>query len=101
VKQDILLTEGEQDHLFNVDWMYRTMHELVCAHSSRHAFSPHGKEESSTARLAIQPSPAEKSCAGSLNFILECRRLAPELSGCLLLALLRTAPKSANRSLSE
>ena len=24
VKQDILLTEGEQDHLFNVDWIYRS-----------------------------------------------------------------------------
>ena len=23
VKQDILLTEGEQDHLFDVDWLYR------------------------------------------------------------------------------
>jgi pimeloyl-ACP methyl ester carboxylesterase len=33
VKQDILLTEGEQDHLFNVDWLYRIMHELVCARS--------------------------------------------------------------------
>ena len=28
VKQDILLTEGEQDHLFNVDWIYRAMREL-------------------------------------------------------------------------
>jgi pimeloyl-ACP methyl ester carboxylesterase len=33
VKQDILLTEGEQDHLFNVDWLYRAMRELVCARS--------------------------------------------------------------------
>ena len=33
VKQDILLTEGEQDHLFTVDWLYRAMHELVCARS--------------------------------------------------------------------
>jgi pimeloyl-ACP methyl ester carboxylesterase len=33
VKQDILLTEGEQDHLFNVDWIYRAMRELVCARS--------------------------------------------------------------------
>jgi pimeloyl-ACP methyl ester carboxylesterase len=33
VKQDILLTEGEQDHLFHVDWLYRTMRELVCARS--------------------------------------------------------------------
>jgi hypothetical protein len=33
VRQDILLTEGEQDHLFNVEWLYRTMRELVCARS--------------------------------------------------------------------
>ena len=33
VKQDILLTEGEQDHLFDVDWIYRAMRELVCARS--------------------------------------------------------------------
>jgi hypothetical protein len=33
VKLDILLTEGEQDHLFDVDWLYRTMRELVCARS--------------------------------------------------------------------
>jgi hypothetical protein len=33
VKQDILLTEGEQDHLFDVNWLYRAMRELVCARS--------------------------------------------------------------------
>jgi hypothetical protein len=33
VRQDILLTEGEQDHLFNIDWLYRAMPELVCARS--------------------------------------------------------------------
>jgi pimeloyl-ACP methyl ester carboxylesterase len=33
VKQDVLVTEGEDDHLFNVDWIYRTMRELVCARS--------------------------------------------------------------------
>jgi len=33
VKQDVLLTEGEQDHLFDVDWVHRAMRELVCAHS--------------------------------------------------------------------
>jgi pimeloyl-ACP methyl ester carboxylesterase len=33
VKQDVLLTEGEQDHLFDVDWIYREMRELVCARS--------------------------------------------------------------------
>jgi pimeloyl-ACP methyl ester carboxylesterase len=31
VKQDVLLTEGEDDHLFNVGWVYRIMDELVCA----------------------------------------------------------------------
>ena len=33
VKQDILLTEGEQDHLFDIGWVHRTMRELVCARS--------------------------------------------------------------------
>jgi hypothetical protein len=33
VKQDILLTEAEQDHLFNPGWIHRTMRELVCARS--------------------------------------------------------------------
>jgi hypothetical protein len=33
VKQDILLTEGEQDHLFDIDWIHRAMRELVCARS--------------------------------------------------------------------
>jgi pimeloyl-ACP methyl ester carboxylesterase len=33
VKQDVLVTEGEDDHLFNVDWLYRIMRELVCARS--------------------------------------------------------------------
>ena len=33
LKQDVLLTEGEQDHLFDVEWLYRTMRELVCARS--------------------------------------------------------------------
>ncbi|KGT75977.1 hypothetical protein MA20_29470 [Bradyrhizobium japonicum] len=33
VKQDVLLTEGEQDHLFDVGWVHRTMRELVCAQS--------------------------------------------------------------------
>jgi hypothetical protein len=33
VKQDILLTEGERDHLFDVDWLYQAMRELVSAHS--------------------------------------------------------------------
>jgi len=33
VKQDILVTEGEQDHLFNTGWMHRVIRELVCARS--------------------------------------------------------------------
>ena len=33
VRQDILLTEAEQDHLFNPGWISRAMRELVCAHS--------------------------------------------------------------------
>jgi pimeloyl-ACP methyl ester carboxylesterase len=33
VKQDVLLTEGEDDHLFHTEWLYRTMDELVCARS--------------------------------------------------------------------
>jgi len=33
VTQDVLLTEGEQDHLFDIDWIHRAMRELVCARS--------------------------------------------------------------------
>jgi pimeloyl-ACP methyl ester carboxylesterase len=33
VKQDILVTEGEQDHLFHTGWMLRVIRELVCARS--------------------------------------------------------------------
>jgi hypothetical protein len=33
ITQDVLLTEGEQDHLFDIEWVHRTMRELVCAHS--------------------------------------------------------------------
>jgi hypothetical protein len=49
VKQDILLTEGEQDHLFNIEWLYRTMHELVCARSV-------------TARIFTAREGAEQHC---------------------------------------
>jgi len=49
VKQDILLTEGEQDHLFNVGWLYRTMRELVCARSV-------------TARIFTAREGAEQHC---------------------------------------
>jgi pimeloyl-ACP methyl ester carboxylesterase len=49
VTQDILLTEGEQDHLFHVDWLYRTMRELVCARSV-------------TARIFTAREGAEQHC---------------------------------------
>jgi pimeloyl-ACP methyl ester carboxylesterase len=49
VGQDILLTEGEDDHLFNVDWLYRTMKELVCARSV-------------TARIFTAREGAEQHC---------------------------------------
>jgi hypothetical protein len=49
VKQDILVTEGEQDHLFNVDWVYRIMRELVCARSV-------------TARIFTAREGAEQHC---------------------------------------
>jgi hypothetical protein len=49
VKQDILLTEGEQDHLFNVDWIYRATRELVCARSV-------------TARIFTAHEGAEQHC---------------------------------------
>ena len=51
VKQDILLTEGEQDHLFNVDWIYRAMRELVCARSvTARGSSPRARAPSNIAR---------------------------------------------------
>jgi hypothetical protein len=49
VKQDILLTEGEQDHLFDVGWVHRTMRELVCARSV-------------TARIFTAREGAEQHC---------------------------------------
>ena len=49
LKQDVLLTEGEQDHLFNVEWLYRTMRELVCARSV-------------TARIFTAREGAEQHC---------------------------------------
>src|SRR5262245_59939951 len=49
VKQDVLLTEGEDDHLFNVDWIYRIMRELVCARSV-------------TARIFTAREGAEQHC---------------------------------------
>ena len=49
VKQDILLTEGEQDHLFDVGWIDRTMRELVCARSV-------------TARIFTAREGAEQHC---------------------------------------
>ncbi|MBV8912673.1 MAG: hypothetical protein JOZ05_06505 [Acetobacteraceae bacterium] len=49
VKQDILLTEGEQDHLFDIGWIHRTMRELVCARSV-------------TARIFTAREGAEQHC---------------------------------------
>lgn len=49
VKQDVLLTEGEDDHLFNTAWLYRIMRELVCAHSV-------------TARIFTAREGAEQHC---------------------------------------
>lgn len=49
VKQDVLVTEGEDDHLFNVDWLYRIMRELVCARSV-------------TARIFTAREGAEQHC---------------------------------------
>jgi pimeloyl-ACP methyl ester carboxylesterase len=46
---DVLLTEGEDDHLFPVTHMYRIMDELVCAHSV-------------TARMFTAREGAEQHC---------------------------------------
>ncbi len=54
VKQDVLVTEGEDDHLFNIDWIYRTMRELVCARSVTARIFTAVREQNSTARLAIR-----------------------------------------------
>src|SRR5215831_351248 len=49
VQQDVLLTEGEADHLFNTAWLYRIMRELVCARSV-------------TARIFTAREGAEQHC---------------------------------------
>jgi pimeloyl-ACP methyl ester carboxylesterase len=49
VTQDVLLTEGEDDHLFNTEWLYRIMRELVCARSV-------------TARIFTAREGAEQHC---------------------------------------
>jgi pimeloyl-ACP methyl ester carboxylesterase len=49
VTQDVLLTEGEQDHLFDTDWIHRIMRELVCA-------------QSVTARIFTAREGAEQHC---------------------------------------
>jgi pimeloyl-ACP methyl ester carboxylesterase len=49
VKRDILLTDGEQDHLFDIGWIHRTMRELVCARSV-------------TARIFTAREGAEQHC---------------------------------------
>jgi hypothetical protein len=65
VKQDVLLTEGEDDHLFNVDWLYRIMSELVCARGPlQHACLPLAKARSSIARWATRRWHAKRLSAG-------------------------------------
>lgn len=49
ITQDVLLTEGEDDHLFDTDWIYRIMRELVCA-------------QSVTARIFTAREGAEQHC---------------------------------------
>jgi hypothetical protein len=49
VTWDVLLTEGEDDHLFDTDWMYRIMRELACAMSV-------------TARMFTEREGAEQHC---------------------------------------
>jgi hypothetical protein len=49
VKQDILLTEGEQDHLFHISALPRTMAELRCARTV-------------TARMFTAREGAEQHC---------------------------------------
>jgi hypothetical protein len=49
VKQDVLLSAGEHDHLFDIDSIPRIMRELVCARSV-------------TARLFTAREGAEQHC---------------------------------------
>ena len=49
ITQDVLLTEGEDDHLFDTDWVYRIMRELTCARSV-------------TARIFTAREGAEQHC---------------------------------------
>jgi hypothetical protein len=93
VKQDILLTEGEQDHLFDVGWIHRTMRELVCARSV-------------TARIFTAREGAEQHCqlgntaAAREEIICWLSRFYPDLQGA---RTVRTSPSistaiSAERS---
>ena len=45
----MLVTEGENDHLFDTDWIYRIMRELTCARSV-------------TARIFTAREGAEQHC---------------------------------------
>jgi pimeloyl-ACP methyl ester carboxylesterase len=49
ITQDVLITEGENDHLFDTDWVYRIMRELTCARSV-------------TARIFTAREGAEQHC---------------------------------------
>jgi hypothetical protein len=49
ITQDVLVTEGENDHLFDTDWVYRIMRELTCARSV-------------TARIFTAREGAEQHC---------------------------------------
>jgi len=49
ITQDVLVTEGEDDHLFDTGWIYRIMRELVCARSV-------------TARIFTAREGAEQHC---------------------------------------
>src|SRR3954452_284091 len=49
ITQDVLVTEGEDDHRFDTGWIYRIMRELVCARSV-------------TARIFTAREGAEQHC---------------------------------------
>jgi hypothetical protein len=91
VKQDILLTEGEQDHLFDVGWIHRTMRELVCARSV-------------TARIFTAREGAEQHCqlgntaAAREEIICWLSRFYPDLQGA---RTVRTSPSISTATSAE
>jgi hypothetical protein len=58
LRRAILLTQGEQDHLFDVDWIHRTMREPVCARSVM-------------ARIFIAREGGEQRCGSGTNASLD------------------------------